>query len=142
MAFLRGHALVASVARVVQLTGAQDLKNLEATGELDLDDLLVTASDAVFDRLVADGLDPRALVNPEIYERAVAYQFLGILAAQSYLDAQEDAQSVADRQFALSDRYYKQVRPHLTGSDSPGTAVEGVPEVQNVTIASLFGGPS
>ena len=48
MAFQRGHALVPSVVRVVQLTGAQDLRNLEATGELNLTDLLVTASDAIF----------------------------------------------------------------------------------------------
>ena len=65
MAFQRGHALVPSVVRVVQLTGAQDLKNLEASGELNLADLLVTASDAIFDRLVADGLDPRVLANAE-----------------------------------------------------------------------------
>ena len=56
-AFQRGVALVPSLARMVQLTGAQDLRNLEASGELRLEDLLVTASDGIFDRLVADGDD-------------------------------------------------------------------------------------
>ncbi|HBP21955.1 MAG TPA: hypothetical protein DEA08_29740 [Planctomycetes bacterium] len=140
MAFQRGHALVPSVVRVVQLTGAQDLKNLEATGELNLTDLLVTASDAIFDRLVADGLTPGALANPEVYERAVAFQFLGILAAQGYLDGQETAQSVAERQFELSDRYYEQVRPRVRGGDAPRTATEAMPEVMNVTPTPLLGG--
>ena len=140
MAFKRGRALVPSVERVVQLTGAQDLKNLQASGELDLADLLVTASDAIFDRLVADGLDPRALANAEVYERAVAFQFLGILASQAYLDGQETAQAVADRHFALSDRYYEQVRPRLSRGDEPRTATEGVPAVQNLTPWPFFGG--
>jgi hypothetical protein len=140
MAFQRGRALVLSVARVVQLTGAQDLKNLEASGELDLADLLVTASDAIFDRLVADGLDPRALANADVYERAVAFQFLGLLAAQAYLDGHETAQAVADRHFALSDRYYEQVRPRLSNGDEPRTATEGVPAVLNPSSGPFFGG--
>ena len=130
MAFLRGVALVASVARVVQLTGAQDLRNVE--GELRLEDLLVTSSDSIFDRLVADGLDPTFLANPEVYERAVAFQFLGLLAAQGYLHGQEDAQTVEQRHFALSDRFYEQVRPRLRGRDEPRAANEGLPVVRNV----------
>lgn len=138
MVFQRGRALVPSVARVVQLTGAQDLGNLEASGELSLADLLVTASDAVFDRLVADGLDPAGLVNAEVYERAVAYQFLGILAAQAYLAGREPAQEVADRQFALADRAYEQVRPRLTRGDDPRTATEGLPVVLNPSPRPFF----
>ncbi|HBP16991.1 MAG TPA: hypothetical protein DEA08_04230 [Planctomycetes bacterium] len=89
---------------------------------------------------MADGLDPRVLANAEVYERAVAFQFLGILAAQSYLDGQETAQAVADRQFALSDRYYEQVRPRLSQGDEPRTATEGVPTVLNPTPGPFFGG--
>jgi hypothetical protein len=129
--FTRGVPLVPSVARIVQLTGAQDLRNLEASGELKLDDLLVTASDGVFDRLVADGLDPALLTNPEVYERAVAYTFLAVLAAQSYLDGQEDAATVSQRHFALADRFYEQVKPRLAGGQAPRTATEGVPVVRN-----------
>ena len=75
----RGVPLVPTLARVVQLTGAQDLRNLEASCELKLDELLVTASDGVFDRLTVDGIDPAALTNPEVYERAVAFSFLGMV---------------------------------------------------------------
>ena len=132
MSFRRGVALVPTVQRVVQLTGAQDLRNLEATGELKLVDLLVTASDGVFDRLTVDGIDPLALTNPEVYERTVAFSFLGILAAQSYLDGQEDAATVSQRHFALADRFYEQVRPRLSRGAEPRTAVEGVPVVRNV----------
>ncbi len=131
MIFRRGVPLVPTLARVVQLTGAQDLRNLEATGELKLEDLLHTASDGVFDRLVADGIDPTALTNAEVYERAVAFLFLGVLAAQSYLDGDEDAATVSQRQFALSDRFYEQVRPRLQGKPEPRSAGEGLPVVRN-----------
>lgn len=130
-AFQRGVALVPSLARVVQLTGAQDLRNLEVSGELKLEDLLVTASDGIFDRLVADGVDPSRLANPEVYERAIAYAFLAVLAAQSYLDGQEDAATVSQRHFALSDRFYEQVKPRLRDRAEPRTAGEGLPVVRN-----------
>lgn len=132
MGFRRGVALVPSVRRVVELTSAMDLRNLEATGELRLEDLLVTASDAIFDRLVVDGIRPEALRNPEVYERAVAFQFLGLLAAQGYLGGQEDPETVSKRQLALSDRYYEQVRPQLTKGNEPRTATEGLPWVVNI----------
>jgi hypothetical protein len=129
--FARGKALVPTVARVVQLTGAQDLRNLEATGELKLEELLVTASDSVFDHLVSDGVDPVLLVNPEVYERAVAYTFLAVLAAQSYLDGNEDSATVSQRHFALADRFYDQVKPRLARGSEPRTAGEGIPVLRN-----------
>lgn len=132
MTFRRGVALVRSVARVVQLTGALDLRNLEASGELRLDELLVSASDAVYDRLVVDGHDPERLDNPEVYERAVAFQLLGLLAAQGHLDGAEEAAVVSQRQLALADRFYEQVRPRASGRDVPRTAGEAVPVVRNV----------
>lgn len=132
MILRRGAPLVPTVQRVVQLTGAQDLKNLEASGELKLEELLVTASDSVYDRLAADGVEPEALLNPEVYERSVAYQFLAILAAQAYLDGQEDAASVAQRHFTLADRFYEQVKPRLKDKREPRTATEGVPTVLNL----------
>lgn len=131
MIFQRGVPLVPTVARLVQLTGAQDLKNLEATGELKLTDLLVTASDGIFDRLLSDGIDPGALTMPEAYERAVAFTFLGILAAQSYLDGKEDAGTASQRHFALADRFYEHVRPK-TGRSGPRAAGDGLPVVWNV----------
>lgn len=135
MTFRRGVPLVPTVARLVQLTGAQDLKNLEASGELKLPDVLVTASDGIFDRLASDGIDPGALVTPEAYERAVAFTFLGILAAQSYLDGKEDASAASSRYFALADRFYEQVRPRA-GRSGPRAAGDGLPIVRN--LDSLF----
>jgi len=130
--FQRGIALVPTVRRVVQLTGIQDLRNIEATGELRLEELLVTTSDGVYDRLMADGIDPRSVTNAEVYERVVAYAFLGALAAQSYLDGQEDAATVAQRQFALADRFYEQVKPRLSDAREPRVASEGLPVVVNL----------
>ena len=132
MTFRRGVPLVPTVARLVQLTGAQDLKNLEASKELRLTDLLLTASDGVFDRLVADGIDPAELLAPEVYERAVAFTFLGVLAAQSYLDGAEDAATVSQRHFALADKFYEQVRPRTARTGPPRAAGDGLPVVRNV----------
>lgn len=132
MTFLRGRSLVPTVARVVQLTGVQDLRNLEKpTGELKLEELLLTASDGIFDRLVADGVDPALLTNAEVYERAVAYSFLGVLAAQNYLDGREDAATVSQRHFALADRFYEQVKPRLAQGPEPRTAGEAIPVLRN-----------
>lgn len=130
--FARGVALVPTVKRVVQLTGVQDLKNLESSGELRLEELLLTASDAVFDRLTVDGVDPTTLTNAEVYERAVAYLFLGALAAQAYLDGREDAATVSQRHFELAERFYEQVKPRLTTGREPRTAKDGLPVVVNL----------
>ena len=80
MAFRRDVPLVATVERVVQLTGRTDLRNLEASGELNLEDLLRSASATVHDKLQARGVRPEEVTNPEVYENAVAWQFLGVLA--------------------------------------------------------------
>jgi hypothetical protein len=131
MAFSRGTPLVASLERIVQLTGVQDLKNLETSGELALDDLLVTASDAIHDRLVADGIATEQLTNAEVYERAVAFQFLAILAAGGYLGRDEESESVTERYLGLADRFYTQVRPRLQDA-APRRAGGGLPAVFNV----------
>ena len=130
--FARGVPLVPTLARVVQLTGVQDLRNLESSGELKLEDLLLTASDGVFDRLTVDGIDPTTLTNAEVYERAVAFTFLGILASQGYLDGREDAAVVSQRHFTLADRFYEQVKPRLTGRPEPRAASDGLPVVVNL----------
>lgn len=138
MPFRRNWPLVPSVSRVVQLTGRTDLKNLEASGELALADLLLSASNTIHDKLQARGVRPERVTNPEVYENAVAWQFLGVLA---------EAGSLGDEQpeplFARSDRYFEDVRPLLDQGDAPRNATEGVPEVANPTDApfsSVFGG--
>ena len=126
MAFRRDVPLVATVERVVQLTGRTDLRNLEASGELNLEDLLRSASATVHDKLQARGVRPEEVTNAEVYENAVAWQFLGVLAEST---GGEDP----DALFARSDRYFEDVRPRLAAGDEPRTAAEGVPAVENPT---------
>ena len=140
MGMTRGTALVATVADVAKLTGQAHLDNLNEDGELDLDDLLVTASDAIYDRLDADGRDPTALTNPEIYRRVVAWHFLALLAALGHFSGGEGerSQEFHDRFMALSDRYYEQFTRPRVGPDSPSRSDVGTPIVGNVTPRQIF----
>ena len=79
MAMTRGTALVATIAAVVDLTGVQDLSNLEADSELTVANLLVSASDAIYDQIEASVIDPTTLTNEEVYERAVASHAIALL---------------------------------------------------------------
>ncbi len=136
MPFRRNWPLVPSVERVVQLTGRTDLKNLEASGELALADLLLSASNTIHDRLERRGVPPARIRNPEVYERAVAWQFLAVLAESGSLGEEQ-----AEPLFARSDRYFEDVLPILE-PDEP-VVTDGVPEVANPTdppFGSIFGG--
>ncbi len=138
MPFLRDVPLVPSVARVVQLTCRADLANLEASGELVLTDLLRSASNTIHDKLGAQGVRPERVTNPEVYENAVAWQFLGVLAEAGSLGSE-----LPEPLFARSDLYFEGVRPQVDQGDAPRTAAEGVPEVGNATdppFASVFWG--
>lgn len=141
MSWTRGTPLVASVEEVTKLTGQTKLENLEADNDLNVDDLLLTASDAVYDRLDADGADPNELSNPEVYKRAVAWHLMAILAALGHVSVgDEDAQAVSDRFQALSDRCYEQVRPRRSDGDSKARANETGGRVKNLFRRPLFGG--
>lgn len=139
----RGTALVTTKARVVQLTGKQNLDNLTTSLELSLPDLLVTASDAIFDQLESDGHEPGDLENETAYERAVAWHFLALLVIGGYLECpaglnppqNEKGQASA---YAWSDPYYEKVRPRFASSDSPSTAPTGIPGVSNLTDEPFF----
>lgn len=139
MAFRRDTPLVPTVERVVQLTGRTDLRNLEASGELNLKDLLRSASNTVHDKLQARGIRPAEVVNAEVFENAVAWQFLGVLAETKALGG-EDPEAL----FARSDRYFTDVRAELSFSEAPRTAAEGIPAVRNPTetpfTSALHGG--
>lgn len=133
----RGTALVASVARVVQLTGVQGLPNLETDGELTVTDLLVTASDAIYDQLASEGVDPTDLANSEVYERAVAWHFLAILVINGYLplpaglEAPKNEKGQADP-YAWSDPHRDRVGPILASTNSPTRSGTLYPKVTNV----------
>ena len=136
MSFRRNWPLVPSVERVVQLTGRTDLRNLEASGELALADLLLSASNTIYDRIQhVHKIAPERLKNPEVYENAVAWQFLAVLAEAGSL-----GDELAEPLHASVDRYFK-VDPILV-PDEP-VATEGLPEVANATdppFGSVFGG--
>ena len=136
MPFRRNWPLVPSVERVVQLTTRTDLKNLEASGELNLADVLVSASNAIHDALEKRGYAPERITNPEIYERAVAWHFLAVLAESGALGDEQ-----AEPLFARSEKFMNDVSPVVAQSETP--AGEGVPEVLNPTdppFGSIFGG--
>jgi len=118
-----GVALVKDLAHVMRLTAATELHVLEIPGELDLKDVLVSASDAILDRVIAEGA---ALtdVNPRLYERAVAFQFLALLAAQNYLTAGNSSAEALRRYLDLSDRYYNEVHQRRSKS-APGALRRG-----------------
>lgn len=140
MAWVRGTALVASAEDATKLTGQTKLTNLEADNDLEVDDLLLTASDAVYDRLDADELKPDRLTNPEVFRRVVAWHFMALLAVHGLVSVgDEDAQAVHDRFMALSDRYYVQLKPKSTAIDAAGRATHGVPRVGNVHRRPLYG---
>ena len=132
MGFRRDTPLVPTVERVVQLTGRTDLRNLEASGELRLEDLLLSASATVYDKLQARGVRPENVVNAEVYENAVAWQFLGVLAEST---GSEDP----DALFARSATYFEDVHARLVEGDEPRTATEGIPAVQNPSSAPFLG---
>lgn len=147
MGMTRGTALVATKARVVQLTGVQELAGLEASGELTLTDLLESASDAIYDQIEGDGIDPTALTNEEVYERAVAWHFLAVLVIVGYMqlpagmEPPRNDQGQADP-YAWSNPHYQRVRPKLSTADAPHVASQSVPRVGNITRRPLYGCPS
>ncbi len=130
----RGTALVTDAGHVTRLTGQAGLPNLEIGDDegdrVSVSDLLISASDAIYDRLETDGIDPATLTNENRYQRAVAYQFLAMLAALGHFSAGEGERSeeFTDRFQAMVDRFYEQAKPRTTG-DSAAKATDGIPAV-------------
>jgi len=121
----RGVALVKDLDHVMRLTSASHLSNLEANGTIDLSKVLVSASDAILDRVVAEGIAPKD-VNAVLYERAVAFQFLALLASQNYLRAGNSSTEALQRYLSLSDRYYHDVHQRRP-KNAPGALRRGNP---------------
>lgn len=132
----RGTALVTSVARVMALTAVQDLSGL-ASADFVIADQLIIASDIVYDRLVADGVDPTALSNADHYERTVAWVFVGrCCSAGNYvalpthrIPSPEAFAKFGD--FAYAEPEYRGVKPVTTGDEDPRFASEPRPVVLN-----------
>lgn len=132
MAMTRGTALIAE-ARVVNLTGRQDLSRLETGGEFDRDELLVTATDWVYDGLEGQGIDPTLLTNETRYERAVATYFLFLLAEGSYIG--EDAAALLER----AQNEFDRVRPVVSSGDEGAMTSTAVPTIINFDADPVYG---
>lgn len=141
MAISRGTALVATLRKVAQLTGQAGLDALE-TSELVLADLLVSASDAVYDRLKGDGIDPALLTTSAAFEKVAAWTFLAILATTGHVRTpEEDPETTSARFYALADKFYKEAPVDLSSGDEPTHAGGGVPSVGNMYGPGwIFGG--
>ena len=138
MTMNRGVSLIASLREVSQLTG-QVTRGLESP-DLSLSDLLVSASDIVYDRLEGDGVDPTALESAP-FKKVVAYTFLAMLAASGLLrTAAEDPESVSARYLAMADRFYDQAPTRTTGANDARRADEGLPALSNFEGGWVFHG--
>jgi len=142
----RGTALpgVTTAGHVADLTGQGDLSRLESSGQLTMADLLVTASDAIRDQLVSDGVDPSLLTNEEAYQRCVAFHFLAMLVLRNLLPMPEGLEPPRNPEgqadpYAWSDVYYLRVRPLLSSGDQPRRSGEAIPRVANLHRKPLLG---
>lgn len=142
MALSRASALLSTAGQVVDLTGVQDLANLEADGEFSVSDSLLRAHEWVYDmveqRLGAEA--PARITNESRLERAVAARFLEVLYATGYLgDGDMDARDYWHREARDEvDRY----RPELSSGDEPRKTGEGVPLVGNFERGWEYAGPA
>ena len=138
MAMTRGASLLSSLREVSQLTG-QVTTGL-ASPELVLGDVLISASDAVFDRLQGDGIDPTGLES-DPFKKVVAWTFLALLASSGALrTSSEDPETVSARYFGLADRFYAQAPTRTTSADDPRRAGEGLPALGNFSRGWVFHG--
>ena len=127
----RGTALVPTVAGVVALTAHQGLANIPEAAEVTLTDVLVSASDAVYDKIQGQGVDPTTLTNAEVYERCVAWHFLSILAETGVFG---DDENDGARYMARAEAYCESVVP-LT---SESTVAANLPQMGNMHKTPLF----
>ncbi len=139
-AMTRGTALVPTIAGVLNLTGRTDLTDLEDDSELAVATLLIAASDAIYDQVEADGVDPTTLDNAEVFERAVAWHFLAMLAKLDLITAPGDLPTPIDP-YEWSDPYYARVRAKVTTVDGVEARRpdEFVPLLGNRTKDPVFG---
>ena len=140
--FVRGTALVTSIASVAGLTGRSDLTSLEDDSELSIATILVAASDAIYDQLVSQGIDASAITNAEVYERCVSWHLLALLVISNHwllpdgLQPPQNELGQADP-YAWSDPHCTRVSPVVPTSD--GVNVLASPRIGNRYKKPLFG---
>lgn len=136
--FVRGTPLVATVSAVQDIVGEQFLTSIEAASQLELDNLLVASSDAIYDqvdRLVGGSAD--RITNAEVYQAAVAHHFLARLVMRGWLPLREGQQAPASP-FDWSDAFVRNVLPKFAQTGTEG--IVSAPVALNATRYTLFGG--
>jgi len=140
--FVRGTALVTSIASVAGLTGRSDLASLEDDAELTIATILIAASDAIYDQLVAEGIDASAITNAEVYERCVAWHLLALLVIGNHwllpdgLQPPQNELGQADP-YAWSDPHCNRVKPTLPTVD--GLNALASPRIGNLNKKPTLG---
>ena len=135
MGMTRGVAIVADITTLRNLTGRQNLADLQADSELVVATFLITASDWVFDGLEGVGVDPTQITNEVIYERSAAAYAVALLAEGGYLGVEEDVSEL----FARAEREFARVRPSLPVGDEGASTLGAIPSVGNFEPGWVFG---
>ena len=137
MGITRDSPLLTTAAQVVDLTGVQDLLNLEADAEFSVADTLLSAHREVYDRMKRrfESTVLANLSNQVELHRAVAYVFLEMLAAGRYVG--DD--SARDYWGAKASEEINGFRAEFTdATDEPRRVDEGIPAVANFDGVSAF----
>lgn len=130
MALSRSSALLTTAAEVVDLTGVQDLANLETASEFSVEDHLLRAHEWVFDHVEQSlGVSAPALIsNQTRLERAVAARFLEVLYANGQIGGGDT--EARDYWGAQALDEVRRFRPaYSSGADAPRSTGEGIPVV-------------
>lgn len=139
MALVRGTPLLSTAAEVVDITGVQDLANLETGSEFSVADSLSRAHEWVFDMIeqrLGDS-QPPLISNETRLERAVAARFLELLYANGYLGA--DQLEARDYWRAEARDEVARYRPQYSSGDEQRSTTGGIPEVGNFEGGWVFG---
>ena len=130
MALSRSSALLSTAGEVVDLTGVQDLANLETASEFSVADHLLRAHEWVFDHVEqALGESAPALIdNTSRLERAVAARFLEVLYATQQIGGGDV--EARDYWAAQALDEVRRFKPSFSdSSDTPRAAGEGIPVI-------------
>lgn len=135
MALARATPLLSTAGEVVDLTGVQDLANLESDSEFSVADTLLRAHEWVFDHVEQrfGASAPALITNQTRLERAVAYRFLELLVATGYLEGEPTYWSEQARDEVM--RY----RAEFSSGNEPASTGDGIPEVGNFEDGWTFG---
>lgn len=137
MAISRDSALLTTAGQVVDLTGAQDLANLEADSEFSVADTLLEAHRWVYDRLKRrfGSVDLPSLSNQTELHRAIAARFLEVVAASGHWGDADARDYWAGQAREEVDGFAAEF---AAGIDEHRRADEGIPVVGNFDGGSAY----